>query len=109
MIVKSIDRTLPRLAAGIIVMCLSFAAIAGATTLADVTQISAKQATCWVAPPTSFARTGDNLLGCNGPGRRLTNQVTKDRFGHGVAWGDVNNDGSSTSSRTFADYVPWSS
>ena len=24
----------------------------------------------------------------------ITNQVTKDRFGHGVAWGDVNKDGS---------------
>src|ERR671921_471226 len=106
MIVKSIDRTLPRLAAGIVVMCLSFAAIAGATTLADGTQISAKQATCWVSRPADSGTqkiTFSDVTDQEG----ITDQVTQDRFGHGVAWGDVNNDGSlDLLLGTFADYDP---
>lgn len=37
----------------------------------------------------------------------ITDQVTKDRWGHGVAWGDVDNDGSlDLLLGTFADYDP---
>jgi hypothetical protein len=81
---KSISRTLPRLAAGIIVICLTFAAIAGATTLADVTQIIAKQATCWMAPA-SASGTQEITFSDVTDQEGITNQVTKDRFGHGVA------------------------
>src|SRR5215218_8449581 len=91
---KLISRTLPRLAAGIIVVCLSFATIAGATTLADGgTPITADQATCWMAPPAASGTqeiTFSDVTDQEG----ITDQVTQDRFGHGVAWGDVNNDGS---------------
>ena len=103
---NQIGRTLPRLAAGIIVICLSFAAIAGATTLADVTQIIAKQATCWAAPA---AASGTQVITFSDVTDQegITNQVTKDRFGHGVAWGDVNKDGSlDLLLGTFADYDP---
>src|SRR5215208_3352055 len=89
---KLISRTLPRLAAGTIVVCLSFAAIAGATTLADGTPITAEQATCWVASPAASGTqeiTFSDVTDQEG----ITDQVTQDRFGHGVAWGDVNNDG----------------
>src|SRR5215203_4214644 len=103
---KSISRTFPRVAAGIIVMCLSFAAIASATTLADGTQITAQQATCWVSPPGASGTqdiTFSNVTDQEG----ITDQVTKDRFGHGVAWGDVNNDGSlDLLLGTFANYDP---
>src|SRR5215204_6215760 len=85
-------RTLPRLAAGIIVICLTFAAIAGATTLADVTQFIAEQATCWVAPA-SASGTQEITFSDVTDQEGITDQVTEDRFGHGVAWGDVNNDG----------------
>src|SRR5215213_7030885 len=90
---NQIGRTLPQLAAGIIVICLTFAAIAGATTLADVTQIIAEQATCWVAPA-SASGTREITFSDVTDQEAITDQVTQDRFGHGVAWGDVNNDGS---------------
>jgi FG-GAP-like repeat len=104
--VKSIGRTFLRLGGGIIVVCLSFAAIAGATTLADGTPITAEQATCWVGPPAgsgtqeiTFSEVTDQ--------EGITDQVTKDRFGHGVAWGDVSNDGSlDLVLGTFANYDP---
>src|SRR5215211_2073069 len=103
---KSIGRTLPRLTAGIVVMCLSFAAIAGATTLADGTTITAEQATSWVAPPAASGTqeiTFSDLTDQEG----ITDQVTQDRFGHGVAWGDVNGDGNlDLLLGTFADYDP---
>src|SRR5215208_7127522 len=102
---KYISRTFPRLAAGIIVICLSFAAIAGATTLADGTPIIAEQATCWVAPAVSDTQdiTFSDVTDQEG----ITDQVTKDRFGHGVAWGDVNSDGSlDLLLGTFANYDP---
>src|SRR5215211_6149206 len=103
---KSISRTFPRVAAGIIVICLSFAAIAGATTLADGTPITAEQSTCWTAPPAASGTqeiTFSDVTDQEG----ITDQVTEDRFGHGVAWGDVNNDGSlDLLLGTFADYDP---
>jgi hypothetical protein len=103
---KSISRSLPRLAAGIVVICLSFAAIAGATTLADGTPITAEQATCWVTPA---ADTGTQEITFSDVTDQegITDQVTQDRFGHGVAWGDVNNDGSlDLLLGTFANYDP---
>jgi hypothetical protein len=103
---KSISRILPRLAAGIVVFCLSFAAIAGATTLADGTPITAEQATCWVAPPATSGTqeiTFSDVTDQEG----ITDQVTKDRFGHGVAWGDVNGDRNlDLLLGTFANYDP---
>src|SRR5215212_8430132 len=103
---KSIGRTLPRLAAGIVMMCLPFATIAGAATLADGTPITAEQTTCWVAPPDSTGTqeiTFSDVTDQEG----ITDQVTQDRFGHGVAWGDVNNDGSlDLLLGTFANYDP---
>jgi enediyne biosynthesis protein E4 len=106
MIFKSISRTIPRLAAGIVVMCLSFAAIATATTLADGTQITAEQATCWVSPPATSG-TQDITFSDVTDQEGITDEVTKDRFGHGVAWGDVNHDGSlDLLLGTFADYDP---
>src|SRR5215207_5470487 len=103
---KSISRTFLRLAAGIIMICLSFAALGGATTLADGTSITADQATCWVARPADSGTqdiTFSNVTDQEG----ITNQVTKDRFGHGVAWGDVNKDGSlDLLLGTFANYDP---
>src|SRR5215210_8896743 len=103
---KSISRALPRLAAGIVVICLSFAAIAGATTLADGTPITAEQATCWVTPA---ADTGTQEITFSDVTDQegITDQVTQDRFGHGVAWGDVNDDGNlDLLLGTFANYPP---
>jgi hypothetical protein len=103
---KSISRTLPRLAAGIVLICLSFAGIAGATTLADSTPITAEQATCWVAPPATSGMQEITLSDVTNQ-EGITDQVTQDRFGHGVAWGDDNNDGSlDLLLGTFANYGP---
>jgi enediyne biosynthesis protein E4 len=103
---KSIGRTLPRLAAGIVVVCLSFATIAGATTLADGTPITAEQSTCWSAPAVASGTQGITFSDVTDQ-EGITDQVTQDRFGHGVAWGDVNNDGNlDLMLGTFADYPP---
>jgi hypothetical protein len=74
--------------------------------LADGTPITAEQSACWAAPPAASGTqeiTFSDVTDQEG----ITDQVTKDRFGHGVAWGDVNNDGNlDLMLGTFADYDP---
>src|SRR5215204_5478845 len=65
--------------------------------------ICVEQAACSVAPPSQGTTniTFSDVTGQEG----LTDEVTKDRWGHGVAWGDVNNDESlDLLLGTFADY-----
>src|SRR5918994_875034 len=98
-----------RLAAGIFVVVLSFGTIPTACDNAvpalDGSSINVEQASCWTAPPSSGSAdiTFSDVTDQEG----ITDQVTKDRFGHGVAWGDVNDDGSlDLLLGTFADYDP---
>ena len=74
--------------------------------MADGTPITAEQSACWAAPPAASGTqeiTFSDVTDQEG----ITDQVTKDRFGHGVAWGDVNNDGNlDLMLGTFADYDP---
>jgi hypothetical protein len=84
---KCIGRMFLQLAAGMIVVCLSFGTIAAAalsqTSGLDGSSINVEQATCWAAPPSSG--TADITFSDVTDQEGITDEVTKDRFGHGVA------------------------
>ena len=106
---NSVSLMLRLLAAGVIVMCLPFGTIAGTSfsqeRSLDGSSITAEQSTCWTAAAASGTEgiTFSDVTDREG----LTDEVTKDRWGHGVAWGYANNDEFlDLLLGTFADYDP---